>query len=176
MLAPAVLLLSVMLLPACFNPFFIGAEQPRQNHVPVVEVFPAPSNVPIAVNVGGGCDSSLEVISLEDADGDPLQARYDLVRTVGGNQKRTNIALSPILEPDGDGLYVNTASASLELGSANLGGFSFEDELQLIELRISDSGFDTDANKVPIAANGGGLFFISWIIAVGDCPTPVVTP
>lgn len=170
-LAPAVLIALLMLTTGCFNPFFIGQAQPKQNHVPVVEVFPEPSNIPIPVNLGGACESDeLNIVAFEDADLEPLTARYDLLRTVQGSPKRTLLrqfqAVSPL-----DGVYTLPPDVGrLPLDSGTFGGLNFEDDTQLVELRVSDSGFGTNAFGVPVPDDGGGVFFMSWVIRIGDCP------
>lgn len=174
-LAPAVLI-AVAMTTGCFNPFYISQAQPRQNHVPVVEVFPAPSNEPIAVDLGGDCvTEELNIVSLEDADAQPLSVRYDLLRTVGGDPKRVPLREFAALAPT-DGDYNPGADfGRLPLDEATFGGLNFEDDTQLVELRVADTGFVPDGNGVPVADGDGGLFFMSWMIRIGVC-VPTGTP
>jgi len=159
---------------ACFNPNYIGEARPRENHVPVVEVSPAPSNVPVLANIGGACTAEeLRIEAMDDADDDALTVRFDILRTLRGDpprQSRSFLQQSPpLLRTDGS-YPISTDNTKLVLSRARLGGVTIEDETQLIELRVSDTGFDADGNGDPIARDGGGVFFMSWIVAIADCP------
>ena len=170
-LAPAVLIVGlVMMTSGCFNPFYIDRAQPRQNHVPVVEVFPPPPASPIEVSLGGCAQTELEVVSIEDADGDTLEVRYDLVRTVNGTEgKRSQLLPFPPLVPEADGTYI-AEIGDIELTSAigNL-GLTIEDDTQLVELRVFDHGFFFDGNGTPVPNDDGGVFFMSWMVSIGQC-------
>jgi hypothetical protein len=157
---------------ACFNPNYIGEARPRENHVPVVEVSPAPSNVPVLANIGGACTAEeLRIEAMDDADDDALTVRFDILRTLGGEPNRRSFLQQspPLLRTDGS-YPISTDNTKLVLSRARLGGVTIEDETQLIELRVSDTGFDADGNGDPIARDGGGVFFMSWIVAIADCP------
>jgi hypothetical protein len=168
-MALAVLSLSAM--AACFNPTFIGEEVARDNHAPVVEVFPPPSNVPVPADLGGDdCKRELSIVAMDDADDDRLTVRFDILRTINDLQRRTLLQVSPPLAPL-DGQYPITSNTSLELSEERLGGLTIEDELQLIELRVSDNGFEADENGDPVVGEGGAVFFMSWVIRIGTCPT-----
>jgi hypothetical protein len=184
LLAPAVLM--VVVSAACFNPNHIGQAVPKENHVPVVEVFPAPSFAPLQADVAldaatSGCAPlSFNIVRLEDADGDPLTIRFDMVLNRGA-EVRQNLKLSAPLQPLDDGSYPLTANTELTLDAAQLNVLGdlraqaeSEDHTQLVELRVSDSGFVPGNSNEPIAADDGGLFFFAWAIKLTPCT--VVTP
>lgn len=167
----ALAVLSLLPMAACFNPTFIGEEVARDNHAPVVEVFPPPSNVPVPADLGGDdCKRELSIVAMDDADDDRLTVRFDILRTINDLQRRTLLQVSPPLAPL-DGAYPITSNTSLELSEERLGGLTIEDELQLIELRVSDNGFEADENGDPVVGEGGAVFFMSWVIRIGTCPT-----
>lgn len=183
-LASAVLM--VVVSAACFNPNHIGQPVPKENHVPVVEAFPAPSFAPLQADVAldaatAGCAPlSFNIVRLEDADGDPLTIRFDIVRNRGGREVGQNLKLSAPLLPLDDGTYPLTASSELTLDAAQLNVLGDLDEqtspdaYQLIELRVSDSGFESDGSGGFIPSDDGGMFFFAWAIKLTPCT--VVTP
>ncbi len=172
-LAPALLMtvamLSSLFASACFNPRLIGSEQARENHVPVVEVFPAPSNVPIPADVGGQCaPAEISIVALDDADDDPLTVRFDILS--GSRARRRFLQQSPPIPPIDNGYPLN-ALTTLKLDETTLGDVTPGDvDTQLVELRVSDDGFAADINGNPVAGDGGGLFFMSWIVRIAPCP------
>jgi hypothetical protein len=184
LLAPAVLM--VVMSAACFNPNHIGQAVPKENHVPVVEVFPAPSFAPLQADVAldaatAGCAPlSFNIVRLEDADGDPLTIRFDMVLNRGA-EARPNLKESAPLQPLDDGSYPLTANTELTLDAAQLNlklgdlrAQAESDDTQLVELRVSDSGFVPGNSNEPVAADDGGLFFFAWTIKLTPCT--VVTP
>lgn len=185
-LAPALLWMGVVLLSgataACLNPTYIGGPVPRENHVPVVEAFPAPSFAPLPADVGGDCAPlTFDIVTLQDADGDTLTARFDML--VGRNDRPVRVLLrqSPPLTPLDNGFYPLNELTTLELSEERLGilpGALSEQTkagaTQLVELRVSDTGFVADENGNPVAAGDGGLVFLSWMVKLNECV--VVTP
>ncbi len=182
-LASAVLM--VVVSAACFNPNHIGQAVPKENHVPVVEVFPAPSFGPLQADAAldaatAGCAPlTFNIVQLEDADGDPLRIRFDMVVNRGG-ELRVPLKQSAPLEPLDDGTYPLTASTELTLDRAQLNVLGDLDEqtkpdaFQLIELRVSDSGFEAGDGGGLVPQDDGGMFFFTWAIKLTPCT--VVTP
>jgi hypothetical protein len=170
---------------ACFNPNHIGQAVPKENHVPVVEVFPAPSFAPLQADVAldaatAGCAPlTFNIVQLEDADGDPLSIRFDMVINRGG-ELRLNLKQSAPLLPLDDGSYPLTASSELTLDTAQLnvlGDLDVQtkpDAFQLIELRVSDNGFVPGDSGGFVPGDDGGMFSFAWAIKLTPCT--VVTP
>lgn len=184
-LASAVLM--VVVSAACFNPNHIGQPVPKENHVPVVEVFPAPSFAPLQADVAldaatAGCAPlSFNIVRLEDADGDPLTIRFDLLVSRGATEQRENLKLSAPLRPLDDGTYPLTASTELTLEGPSLdvtlGDLDEQTQpgaFQLLELRVFDNGFETDDSGALVPQGDGGMFFFAWAIKLTPCT--VVTP
>jgi hypothetical protein len=177
--APALLMLAAS---GCFNPTCIGEVQPRENHVPVVEVQPDPSFEAIPVDLGADCfTTELRIDALNDDDGDTLTVRYDMLlqRRVGSPPARVPLQLGPPIEPSSEGDYPLNAFTNLKIDAALIEravGSLPDDpnvaDTQLIELRVSDNGFVADAAGVPVVPEGGGLFFSNWLVRLseGDCP------
>jgi hypothetical protein len=169
------LLFSSAALPACFNPTHIGEAVPKENHVPVVEAFPPPTFEPLPAQVGGDCvPLELQIQALDDADGDTLTVRFDVV--VERNERASRVLLreSPPIKPLDDGTYPLTDLTSLVLGAdvlgAKLGDLEAQKgRTQLVELRVSDAGFASDENGDPVPEGDGGVVFLSWQIALQDC-------
>ena len=168
----------MLLASGCFNPTCIGEVRPRENHVPVVEVQPDPSFEPIPVNVGADCaPTELTITDMNDADGDTLTVRFDMLlqRRVGSGPARIELFEAPPLDEQPDGTYAINAFTTLKIDrnlvDAKLGGVPDNPELadtQLVELRVSDSGFINDENGDPVTGDGGGLFFSNWLIRLAD--------
>jgi hypothetical protein len=175
-LAPALLCL---LSAACFNPTYLGKTEPRENHVPIVEAFPPPSFEPLQADVGEGCAPlSIPITTLDDADGDILTVRFDALVNRNGRAARVELRESPPISPSEEGEYPLTALTTLvldeELLAARLGDLERQMDprnnlTQLIELRVSDTGFVTDENGDPVADGDGGLVFLSWMIRLTEC-------
>lgn len=173
------LALLMCLTAACFNPTYIGHPVPRENHVPVVEAFPPPSFEPLQADVGGTCAPlTLSITQLEDADGDILTVRFDAFVNRTGRGVRVPLRESPPLSALETGDYPLTALTTLaldeELLSAKLGDLERQmdprnDLTQLIELRVSDTGFVADENGDPVADGDGGLVFLSWMVRLTEC-------
>ncbi len=179
-LAPSLLWLGLSL-AGCLNPVHIGEAVPEENHVPVVEAFPPPTFAPLPAQVGdGGCAPlELRLLTLDDADGDTLTVRFDIV--VERNQRASRVLLRelpPIAIRD-DGTYPLTDLTSLSLDQdllgAKLGDLEAQKgRTQLVELRVSDAGFASDENGDPVPEGDGGVVFFSWLVALQDCAP--VTP
>ena len=175
-LAPALLCLWSA---ACFNPTYIGKPEPRENHVPIVEAFPAPSFEPLQADVGEACAPlALAMTALDDADLDTLTVRFDALVNRNGRAARVLLRESPPITPSDQGLYPLTALTTLTLDedllSSRLGDLDRQMDprnnlTQLIELRVSDSGFVADENGDPVADDDGGLIFLSWMIRLTEC-------
>jgi hypothetical protein len=175
-LAPALLCL---LASACFNPVYLGKTEPRENHVPIVEAFPPPSFEPLQADVGEGCAPlTIPITTLDDADGDILTVRFDALVSRNGRAARVELRESPPISPSDDGEYPLTALTTLvldeDLLAARLGDLERQMDprnnlTQLIELRVSDTGFVTDENGDPVADGDGGLVFLSWMIRLTAC-------
>ena len=165
----------------CFNPTCIGEVQPRENHVPVVEVQPDPSFEPIAVDLGADCfTTELRIDAMNDDDGDTLTVRFDMLlqRRVGSPAARVPLLLGPPIEPDDDGAYPLNFFTTLKLDAALIEAAvgSLPDDpnvadTQLIELRVSDNGVVNNTAGVPVVGAGGGLFFANWLVRLqeADC-------
>ena len=174
----ALALLSCMT-AACFNPTYIGQPVPRENHVPVVEAFPAPSFEPIQADVGAACAPlTLSITQLQDADGDVLTVRFDALINRNGRAARVLLRESPPLSPLETGDYPLTALTTLvldeDLLGARLGDLDRQMDprnnlTQLIELRVSDAGFVADENGDPVADGDGGVVFLSWMVRLTEC-------
>ncbi len=161
-------------LPACFNPTHIGEAVPKENHVPVVEALPPPTFEPLPAQVGGCVPLEVQISALDDADGDDLTVRFDIV--VERNERASRVLLreSPPIAPLDDGTYPLTGLTSLVLGQdvlgAKLGDLDAQKgRTQLVELRVSDAGFASDENGDPVPEGDGGVVFLSWQIALQDC-------
>lgn len=175
-LAPALLCLWTA---ACFNPNYIGKPEPRENHVPIVEAFPAPGFEPLQADVGEACAPlSIPITVLDDADGDIVTVRFDALVNRNGRAARVTLQESPPLRPSEEGLYPLTAFTTLTLNedllSRQLGDLERQMDprnnlTQLIELRVSDTGFVTDENGDPVADGDGGLVFLSWMVRLTAC-------
>ena len=175
-LAPALLCMSAS---ACFNPTYIGKTEPRENHVPIVEAFPPPSFEPLQADVGEGCAPlSIPITTLDDADGDILTVRFDALVNRNGRAARVELRENPPISPSDEGEYPLTALTTLvldeELLAARLGDLERQMDprnnlTQLIELRVSDTGFVNDENGDPVADGDGGLVFLSWMIRLTEC-------
>jgi hypothetical protein len=178
-LASALLFFSAVL-PACFNPTHIGEVVPKENHVPVVEAFPPPTFEPLPAQVGGACvPLELQIQALDDADGDKVTVRFDIVLERNELASRVLLRESPPIVPLDDGTYPLTDLTSLVLGGdvlgAKLGDLEAQKgRTQLVELRVSDAGFASDENGDPVPDGDGGVVFLSWLIALQDCAP--VTP
>jgi hypothetical protein len=176
-MAPA-LLSTLAGLAGCFNATHIGEPVPKENHVPVVEAFPPPTFEPLVAAVGGACAPlELQLVTLDDADGDTLTVRFDVV--VERNERASRVLLreSPPITPLDDDTYPLTDLTSLVLGQdvlgAKLGDLEAQKgRTQLVELRVSDAGFASDENGDPVPDGDGSVVFLSWLIALQDC-TPV---
>ena len=179
LLAPALLLMAGMG-AACINPNYVGKPVPLENHTPVVEAFPAPTFEPLAADVGGDCAPlTFDITRLEDADGDTLTVRFDIVLRRQGRATRVELRESPPLRPDQDGVFpLGTALTTLELNEdllgARLGDLDAQmdpanNNTQLIELRVSDAGFVADENGDPVVDGEGGLVFLSWLVRLTEC-------
>ena len=178
--APALLMLVVS---GCFNPPCIGQVRPRENHVPVVQVQPDPSFEPIRADVGDECAATaLSIIDWSDADGDTLTVRFDMLlqRRVGSGPSRIELREFQPIPALPDGSYpLGTTPLVIDsnLVDSKLGGVPDDLDLadtQLIELRVSDSGFVNDENGDPVVGEGGGLFFSNWLIRLADVPCSAV--
>lgn len=175
-LAPALLCL---LSAACFNPTYLGKTEPRENHVPIVEAFPPPSFEPLQADVGEPClPLTFPITTLDDADGDILTVRFDALVSRNGRPARVELRESPPISPSDEGEYPLTALTTLvldeDLLAARLGDLERQMDprnnlTQLIELRVSDTGFVTDENGDPVADGDGGLVFLSWMIRLTEC-------
>ena len=168
-----------MTVTACFNPVYLGKTEPRENHVPIVEAFPPPTFEPLQADVGDGCAPlSLPITTLDDADGDELTIRFDALVNRNGRAARVELRESPPIGPTTEGSYPLTALTTLtldeELLAARLGDLERQMDprnnlTQLIELRVSDTGFVTDENGDPVADADGGIVFLSWMIRLTAC-------
>jgi hypothetical protein len=164
---------------ACFNPTWIGKPEPRENHVPIVEAFPAPGFEPLQADVGEACAPlTIPITVLDDADGDDLTVRFDALVNRNGRAARVPLQESPPIAPSDEGLYPLTAFTTLTLNedllSRQLGDLDRQMDprnnlTQLVELRVSDTGFVTDENGDPVAESDGGLVFLSWMIRLTEC-------
>ncbi|MDP2341239.1 MAG: hypothetical protein Q8O67_09790 [Deltaproteobacteria bacterium] len=170
----------------CFNPTCIGEVQPRENHVPVVEVQPDPSFNAIPADIGKDCEPiTLRIDAMNDADGDTLTVRFDMLlqRRAGTGGARIELAEREPIEPSPDGTYALNSFTNLEINrgliDAKVGNLSDDPEVadtQLIELRVSDNGFVKDENDVPVVpGDGDGLFFSNWLIRLSEADC-TVTP
>ncbi len=172
-LAPALLCCSV-LLPGCFNPTHIGEAVPKENHVPVVEALPPPTFEPLPAQVGSCVPLEIQITALDDADGDDLTVRFDIVLERDERASRAALRESPPIVRLDDGSYPLTGLTSIVLGQEVLGPRLGDLEAQkgrtqLVELRVSDAGFAFDENGDPVPDGDGGIVFLSWQIALQDC-------
>jgi hypothetical protein len=171
----SLLLGGVVGLVGCFNPTHIGEPVPKENHVPVVAAFPPPTFEPLAAQVGAACAPlELQLVALDDADGDTLTVRFDIV--VERNERASRVLLreSPPIPPRDDDTYPLTDLTSLVLGpdvlGAKLGDLEAQKgRTQLVELRVSDAGFAADENGDPVPDGEGSIVFLSWLVALQDC-------
>lgn len=164
---------------ACFNPIYLGKTEPRENHVPIVEAFPPPSFEPLRAFVGRGCAPlTIPITALDDADGDILTVRFDALVSRNGRAARVELRESPPISPSDDGEYPLTALTTLvldeDLLAARLGDLERQMDprnnlTQLIELRVSDTGFVANENGDPVADGDGALVFLSWMIRLTAC-------
>jgi hypothetical protein len=164
---------------ACFNPIYLGKTEPRENHVPIVEAFPPPSFEPLRAFVGRGCAPlTIPITALDDADGDILTVRFDALVSRNGRAVRVELRESPPISPSDDGEYPLTALTTLvldeDLLAARLGDLERQMDprnnlTQLIELRVSDTGFVANENGDPVADGDGALVFLSWMIRLTAC-------
>lgn len=164
----------------CFNPNLIGHPLPLDNHVPVVEVLPRPTLTPLDAVVDGaqvGCAPlQLEIITLKDSDGDTLTVNYDIIVNREGTEIRQNLKTTPPILASDDGTYPLPNNTGLDLNRntlAQVGDLRQQTEadaeiFQLIELRVSDNGFDR-IDGVPIPRDGGGLFTTTWNVKLSPC-------
>ncbi len=164
----------------CFNPNLIGHPLPRDNHVPVVEVLPVPTLTPldavVELDQTGCAPLQFELTKLEDLDGDALTVRYDIVVNRDGIELRQRLKETPPIEVGDDGTYALPNGTSLDLdrtllqrlGDLRTQATADAEVFQLIELRVSDNGFN-DSDDVPVAGPGGGMFFISWNVKLSPC-------
>lgn len=169
----------------CFNPNLIGHPLPEDNHVPVVEVLPTPTLNPldavVEIDQQGCAPLEFEITKLEDADGDTLTVRYDIVvqRPGSAAEFRQRLKSTPPITVSDDGTYPLPNNTGLELNFNTLNtplGSNLDDQIvadaevfQLIELRVSDNGFVDDDLGPPRAPAGDGMFFISWNVKVSPC-------
>lgn len=176
-LALALLSTSVM---GCVNPLFFDNVAPAANHAPVViNMQPQPTFGRIVVNPGLNCAPTETFIAtrVEDADFDRLTASFNLLvpRDETPDGVRFNlfeIVLEPLEEPVDGAFYVlpsfqlDPTTLRTKVGRAELGLQADRPEGQLLELRISDGGFEGPEDiAVP---EGAGLFFISWAVQLTD--------
>jgi len=164
----------------CFNPNLIGHPLPRDNHVPVVEVLPTPTLTPldavVELDQQGCAPLQFEISRLEDSDGDTLTVRYDIVVDRDGTEVRQLLKETPPIEVGDDGTYALPNNTGLDLDRSRLQRLgdlrpqatADAQVFQLIELRVSDNGFN-DNNDVPVPGAGGGMFFISWNVKLSPC-------
>jgi len=175
---------ALLFLPAgltgCFNPTHIGEATAKENHVPVVEALPPPTFEPLPAPVGRDClPLKLQLVGIDDADGDTLTVRFDLVVERDERASRVLLRESPPIPPLADDTYPLTDLTSLVLGQdvlgAKLGDLEAQKgRTQLVELRVSDNFFVSDENGDPIPDDGGSVVFLSWLVALQDCAP--VTP
>ncbi len=164
---------------ACLNFDYVDEPIPRENHVPVVEVFPAPSFEPLQADVGEPClPRTLTINALQDADEDILTVRWDVLLKRDERPVRVLLRESPPIPPLDSGEYPLTELTTLTLDrtllGARLGDLDQQmDPLlkrtQLIELRVSDTGFVADENGDPVADGDGGVTFQSWMVKLTEC-------
>jgi hypothetical protein len=159
----------------CFNPVRIGAEQLLEDHVPVVEALPPPTFEPLVAQVGDECKPLAFIIdTLDDPDGDTLTVRFDAVVERNGRASRVLLRETPPILPLEDGTYPLTGLTRLTLDQdllgARLGDVDTQKgRTQLIELRVSDTGFVSDENGDPVPDGDGGVVFLSWLITLQEC-------
>ena len=157
--------------------------EPAVNHAPVVVAMqPEPDVGRIEINLGDGCVPSETFLAerVEDADLDVLTVRYSLLLPRGAiGSKRESVReqeLVPFDEPV-DGRWYDFQTFQLDGTRVNdlLGGDVSEQvnrpEGQLLELRISDGGFQAGSDEAP---EGAGTFYLSWPIKLTrvDCVAP----
>jgi hypothetical protein len=169
------LLCLAMDLCSCFNPVHYGEAVPRENHVPVVDALPPPSFQPLPAQVGPSCAPlEFQLRAVDDADGDVLTVRFDIVLERNERPSRVLLRESPPIRPLEDDSYPLTDLTSLVLEedvlSARLGDLDAQKgRTQLLELRVSDAGFAADENGDPVPDGDGGVAYFSWQIALQDC-------
>ncbi len=164
---------------ACLNLNYVDKPIPRENHVPVVEVFPPPSFEPLQALVGDACSPRTFTIDpLQDADEDILTVRWDILLKRDERPARVLLRESPPIPPLDSGEYPLTALTTLSLDRALLGARlgdldqqmdPLNNRTQLIELRVSDTGFVADENGDPVADGDGGVVFHSWMVKLTPC-------
>jgi hypothetical protein len=165
-------------IPACLNvvPPATG-ESAVDNHAPSIEIFPPPGPVPFQIPNGAGCLGSVErlgVTALDDADGNTLTARFDIVFLIDGELVRDELRQSPPIPVLDNGTYAAGDVTSIPF---NRNFFAQRIDLnrqegltQLVELRVTDGAFERNADgNVSVTAGSAEVFF-SWPVTVVPPP------
>lgn len=186
LLAPLVLVTT-----GCLNPFFFENVEEPVNHAPILtDMEPAPSFERIEVNVAPNCGPlvTFRPARLDDADFDTLTVRWSLFfAQTGSEDGARRILFEEDLEPCSGGspcpsddpevpIYdfhpfelvhenVRDALGLAELDAQTGGAPGVEG--QLLELRISDGGFQTGKDD---ARDGAALVYMSWPIRLRRIP------
>jgi len=185
--APALLLIAVALgvsTMGCINPFYVDEFRPLTNHAPTGEaVSPEFRFEPNLAQIGDGCRALVvNVANLFDADLDALTVRITLLlKRDGGSddgvrERLFEDELVPVENLEGELVYdfvpleLTEALLRSEVGDLDDQVAPNNTLTQLLEVRISDGGFEPGEDK---PRDGSGLLYFSWLIDLDDLPCPV---
>jgi hypothetical protein len=180
---------TTMSLAACLDPVLIDEVEVEENHAPVISTFhpepihPLPGPDPVKRIVGPGCvDEPTFGVVIEDVDADGEDPDYALtVRWVlvvkragvpsGARERFAELELQPLPErgPQGEQFDLPDAvidEALLRRLFDDLDRFdpATHNETQLLELRVSDGGFNPGEDDEP--RPGAGFLLFTWTLDI----------